>query len=365
MTRRAYWLSEDAAKRLDGIVERIEASASVAVDPAELEGVHERLNIREVMADLPEGMTEDDFVGVVKLAMLTECATDSYAAVFYEGARDYNAPWLGRFTERTWVPDEYTHTAPFRSMLLSAGFEEAELDREIKQVLEKTYVHACGKTPVELTTFGMIQEFLTDHWHGLIAKLLKKHAPHASSLATRVKRRETLHYIWYKEMTAAQIEENPDLLHLVAATGASFNMPGVSLVPEYQLRALDWMPFMGADLDRNARVIVRSLFDIAGSPARAGEMLLEIAVLRGLNIGKLSAERAKAIIDRLGGRGYGLLGEAVLECVGLPIPPETQARADARLAGGVPTVGALQERLRGMVRTSIARRIDLSPFSKA
>ncbi|MCE2469797.1 MAG: acyl-ACP desaturase [Dehalococcoidia bacterium] len=365
MSRRGYWLSEDASRRLEGIVERIEEKASVAIDPSELEGVHERLNVREVLADLPEGFSEDDFVGVVKLAMLTECATDSYAAVFYEGARDYNAPWLGRFTERTWVPDEYTHTAPFKSMLLSVGFEEAELDREIRQVLDKTYVHSCGKTPVELTTFGILQEFLTDHWHGLIAKMLKNRAPHAASLATRVKRRETLHYIWYKEMTAAQIEENPELLHLVAATGASFNMPGVSLTPEYQLRALEWMPTMGANLDRNSREIVRHLFDIAGNTQRAGEMLLEVAALRGMTLGKVSAERAKAVLDRLGGRGYTLLGEAVLECVGLPIPAEIQARADARLAGGVPTIGALQERLRGMLRTSIARRIDLSSLSKA
>ena len=365
MSQRDYWLSEDASRRLESIVERIEEKASVAVYPFELEGVHERLNVREVMADLPPGMGEEDFVGVMKLAMLTECATDSYAAVFYEGAREYNAPWLSRFTERTWVPDEYTHAAPFKSILLSAGFEEAELDREIKHVQDKTYVHSCGKTPVELTTFGVLQEFLTDHWHGLIAKLLKKRAPHAAALAMRVKRRETLHYIWYKEMTAAQIEENPELLHLVAATGSSFNMPGVSLASEYQLRALEWMPMMGADLDRNARKIVRHLFDIAGNTERAGEMLLEVAALRGMTLGMVSAERAKSVLDLLGGRGYALLGEAVLECVGLPIPPEAQARADARLAGGVPTIGALQERLRGMLRTSIARRIDLSSLSKA
>ena len=360
-----YALPRSASQRIEPLLDSIERRANVAVEPRELENIHERLNVRDVVADLPEGLSEEDFVGILKLAMLTECATDSYAAVFYEGAEEHNAPWLKRFTERTWVPDEYTHTAPFKAMLMSMDFSEEELDAEIARVQGATYVHACGRTPVELTTFGMIQEYLTDHWHGLIAKLLRNRAPVAADLATRVKRRETLHYVWYQRMSAAQVEANPELVSLVADTVSTFNMPGVSLVPEYQLRALEWLPPMGADLQRNARAIIRSLYEVAGNTRRAGEILMDVAVLRGIPIAKLSPERVQGLIERLGGRGYSLLGEAVLDSVGLPLPADVGRHASDKYVGAIPTLAALQDRLRAKVRALIARRIDISSISKA
>jgi hypothetical protein len=85
--------------------------------------------LRALLAGLPEGMTEDDLVGMLKLAMLTESATDSYAAVFADGAQRYNTPWLTRFNEKVWVPDEHTHYLPYKLMLQSLGYGEQELDQ--------------------------------------------------------------------------------------------------------------------------------------------------------------------------------------------------------------------------------------------
>ena len=280
---RTYALPKETNARIDGLVDEIERSPFGAPTTLDLEGAYERLNIKAVIDDLPEGLDEEDLRGILMLAMLTECATDSYADVFYEGARDYGAPWLGRFTERTWVPDEYTHADPFKSMLMSMGHSEAELDDHMKRVQEKTFVHSSGKTPVELTTFGMIQEFLTDHWHGMIAGLLQRKAPEAAHLANEIKKRETLHYMWYREMTAMQVQANPDLLHYVAETVTSFSMPGMSLVPEYQGRAMEWMTPAGADMQRNAREIIRHLYEIGGNTKRAGELLIDIAVIKGSN----------------------------------------------------------------------------------
>ncbi len=362
---RTYALPKETNARIDGLVDEIERSPFGAPTTLDLEGAYERLNIKAVVDDLPEGLDEEDLRGILMLAMLTECATDSYADVFYEGARDYGAPWLGRFTERTWVPDEYTHADPFKSMLMSMGHSEAELDDHMKRVQEKTFVHSSGRTPVELTTFGMIQEFLTDHWHGMIAGLLQRNAPEAAYLANEIKKRETLHYMWYREMTAMQVQANPDLLHLVAETVTSFSMPGMSLIPEYQSKALEWMKPAGADMQRNAREVIRHLYEIGGSTKRAGELLIDIAVIKGISIAGMSPTRAQAIIDRLGGAGYSLLGEAVLECVGLPMPDGIGQRYDDKLIGAVPTPGALYDRLRAKIRTVVVGRLDLSSVTGA
>ncbi len=170
---------------------------------------------------------------MVKLAMLTESATDSYAAVFMEGARAHDADWLVRFNQNIWVPDEHTHFAPYKLMLLSLGYSEEELDREIRETCELHYDHCTGTSPVELTTYGAIQEYLTDHWHGMIGQMLRESAPYAARCANMIKRRETLHTVWYRDMTALQVEENPEMLGLVANTLTTFQMPGTRLVPQY------------------------------------------------------------------------------------------------------------------------------------
>ena len=360
-----YALPEGTNAHIDDLVEEIERSPFGSPTPVDLAGVYERLHIKDVVDDLPEGLNEEDLRGILMLAMLTECATDSYATVFYEGARDYGTPWLTRFTERTWVPDEYTHADPFKSMLMSMGHSEAELDDHIKRVQEKTFVHSSGKTPVELTTFGILQEFLTDHWHGMIAGLLTRRAPEAAHLANEVKKRETLHYMWYREMTAIQVQANPDLLHLVAEAVTSFSMPGMSLIPEYQSKALDWMMPAGADMQRNAREVIRHLYALGGNTKRAGELLIEIAIIKGIPIAGLSPTRAQSIIDRMGGVGYSLLGEAVLESVGLPMPEGVGKRNDNKLVGAVPTWGALYDRGRGKLRSLIVGRLDLSTVTGA
>ncbi|MBT18329.1 MAG: hypothetical protein CL889_05095 [Dehalococcoidia bacterium] len=356
----SYVLPHETTRKLNELVESIETSPLSKVRPGELDPPDEPLNVNAVIDDLPTGLNENDLVGIISLSMLTECATDSYAEVFLDAAKHHSAPWLGRFTSNTWVPDEYNHTNPFKAMLLDMGFSEQELDASIKETLEKTYVHTTGKSPVELTTFGMIQEYLTDHWYGMLAKLIKRRAPQAALLATKVKRRETLHYVWYKEMSCIQVESDPGLLPLVAESVTSFTMPGGSLVPEYQNHVLQWMAGAGADLNYNAQQMVKHLFDIAGNSSRAGKLLTDVAISAGLNIGPVKATHIQGLIEKLGGRGYELLGEAVLESVGLPIASHNQTSQNRRILGTVPTPNAIYEKFRSKIRKSIANRIDLS-----
>ena len=350
----AYRLPKTAAPKLEALVDQIVDRPGDLIDIDEIRASHDRLDIRDVVATLPSGFTEGDFVGVLKLAMLTECATDSYAAVFERGAKEYDAPWLGRFNQDIWVPDEHTHYTPYMPMLLSMGFSEEELDREIREVREKPYDHCCGSTPIELTTYGVIQEYLTDHWHGLIGKLLKERAPYASHCVNLVKRRETLHTMWYRDMTAVQVEENPEMLGMVADTMISFEMPGTSLVPELGTRATEWMGKVDVNFKQMAFDFVRTFSEVSKTMRRNGELLMEIAVRRGYRMGPFPPALVQRALNMLGGPGYGLLGEAVLERVGLPLP-----KREGRQDSGMRFYSGMYEKVRAKARSFIAGRIDL------
>jgi len=74
----------------------------------------------------------------------------------------------------------------------------------------------------------------------------------------------------------------------------------------------------------------------------------------------VKATHIQGLIEKLGGRGYELLGEAVLESVGLPIASHNQTSQNRQILGTVPTPNAIYEKFRSKIRKSIANRIDLS-----
>jgi len=355
MSQTTYSMPKSAAPKLEALVDQIVARPGAVLDVKVLEERSAQLDISKVIETLPEGITREDFVGILKLAMLTECATDSYAAVFTEGADKYDAPWLNRFNQTVWVPDEYTHYAPYKYMLQSLGYSEEELQREMRETKERVYTHCCGNSPVELTTYGTVQEFLTDHWHGLIAKLLKPAAPYAAQSANLVKRRETLHTVWYRDMTALQVEENPELIELVGKTLTTFEMPGAAVAPAYGPHALDWMQRTNVDFAQIARDLIRHFSESAGSVKRSGQLLVDMAVYRDYPIGPFPAKFVRGAMNRLGGAGYGLLGEAALEKVGLPVPARWIGKPDS----GIWYHTGIYEKIRTKMRNFIINRIDL------
>lgn len=346
-----FHLPPSAVSRLDALVDGIEANQGPLLNPAEMRAAAEGLNIRSAVEHLPEDMTLEDFTGILKLAMLTECATDSYSAVFQDGAERFDSPWLARFNERVWTPDEHTHYTPYKLMLQSLGYSEEELDLDMREVQERNYEHCCGRTPIELTTYGIIQEYLTDNWHGMISQLLKPSAPYAARCASMVKRRETLHTTWYREMTAIQLEENPEMLDLLANTVLSFQMPGTSLVPEFGTRSLEWMSKANVDFPRVARDFVRNFQQVAGTMKRAGQLFVELAAKRDVRLGPVPVSMFRRLMDKIGGAGYGLIGEALLDKFGIPRPTSEGQRGPVSLPPRM--YEAFRSRMRGMIMSRI------------
>jgi hypothetical protein len=312
-----YALPERTTKALEALVDKIEANPGQLIRPAEVEACPSDVDMAQLAASLPEGLSEDDLVGILKLALLTECATESYGDEIQECATRFDAAWLARFNAKVWVPDELTHHLPYKKMLLDLGFSEAELDREIKDTQQRRYVHYGGPKPIHMTTFAMIQELLTDTYHGLIANLLRPTAPLAASMVMQIKRRETLHAVWYRDMTALQIEANPEFVAEVAEQANQFEMPSLSLVPDLHEQGMRWQHSMGAEPEQIIRTLLRYVHEAFGDARLTGELVVRLAAAQKVSLGPLPAAPIQAALNRLGGPGYGLVGEAVLERIGL------------------------------------------------
>ena len=148
-----------------------------------------------------------------------------------------------------------------------------------------------------------------------------------------------------------QVEENPELIGLVAKTLCSFQMPGTRLVPQFGTRALEWMGKTHVDFNVVAKDIVRNFYDVAGSVKRAGELMVDVAVRSGSSFGPVPSRWVQAALNRFG--GYSLVGEAALDKIGLPTPSDI-ALGDRR--------PGLYQRFRHRMRGVIADRIDSGLF---
>jgi hypothetical protein len=344
-----YAIPPETAGRLESLVQAIRRNPGRMIEVGEFESLRPQLHVRSILSARPAGVSEDDVVGILRLALLTECATDTFAAAIEERAIRYGAGWLACFTRDVWAPDERTHAAPYKLILRDLGFSEAQLDRDIRATRDQCLEHKSGDTPMHLTSYGMLSEFATDNWHGAIARMLRATSPVAAYMANRIKRRETFHRVWYRDMTALQVEGDPALASHLAEVILTFRMPGASLVPELQGQAGHWMTVLGYDFRASTKELVRIVESCLADVGQLGRLLVHIAAERGEALGPVSAKHIRMAFDRVGGRGYGLVGEALLESVGLDYLVE------------IPTAGGKDRqrarRLRQLFRSWLASKI--------
>ena len=104
----------------------------------------------------------------------------------------------------------------------------------------------------------------------------------------------------------------------------------------------------------SSKELIRNFAESAGTVKRSGMLVVEMAVARGYPIGPFPSRFVRAAMNRLGGPGYGLLGEAMLEKVGLPLPSQKGPQDS-----GFRFYSGIYEKIRGKMRTFIANRIDV------
>lgn len=171
----------------------------------------------------------------------------------------------------------------------------------------------------------------------------------AAYMVQRVQQREAIHATWYRDMTAIQIEENPRLIKHMAEAYARFQMPGNEIVPHLEAHAHEWMFAMGEDINRVKRDLLNlNNLVLHGNPELAGRLLVDMADLQGKKLGPFSAHHMNLALNRfgrVGGAGYGLIGEAAMQKVGLgELFDDT---------------GSIPARIRGVLRTEVEKRLPL------
>jgi hypothetical protein len=87
-----YSLPAAAVDRLEAMVDGIVRKPGAFIDPDDAAELTAGLDHRAVLDSLPAGISEDDWVAILRLAMLTECATESYAEQIGLRAAWYGAP---------------------------------------------------------------------------------------------------------------------------------------------------------------------------------------------------------------------------------------------------------------------------------
>lgn len=314
-----FWLPETAIISLQNKVTGIRQNPGNLVDPNKLEELQGKFSMKDIMRNLPQGLTEDTFIEILKLAVLTECKTTDYSNVFRMGSKKFDAPWLGGDNGfiPVWERDELGHTKPFEILLLSAGYSEKQLRREVAEAREKTYDHATNITPIGLTTYGMTQELLTDHYYGLISNVVRRISLPAAAVVGLVKGREALHTLWYRDLTALQVEGNPDLTHFAAEAVGNFGLPGNSFIPELQGKAGKFLKAMGANFEGLLKDMVLRLYQAVGNNEKLlGKLLVEAGTINKDKKNPL-LERVKDFCDSMNESGYGIIGQGILDRAGL------------------------------------------------
>ncbi|MEX0682872.1 MAG: acyl-ACP desaturase [Dehalococcoidia bacterium] len=312
------------------------------IDPRVFEQIEEQIDLARLIPGLADSIPYEDFVKALRLALLTESATDTYSIQFQEVAKLYGADWLAAFNERVWDPDEQTHRTPYFRTLVGMGCDGAELQREMKQAQEREFDRKGASDPASITMFGTVQELLTDAYHGTVAFAIKPYAPLAAHGIFLVKKREKLHTEWYRKMTGIQLEHNPELLANAAYVTAHFEMPEAQVAPELAPMGGDYLKMMGMNPSQVLKDLLRIFYQLTGDVDKTGQFLLDVAAEKGIKVKGISVKFLRSLFVQLHLTGF--IGEVILQSMGLSYLFQKEEQI------------TLRGRVRALLRNAVAER---------
>ena len=206
-------------------------------------------------------------------------------------------------------------------MLVDFGINQTQLDFEIGEARETTDYqtkHNSGLHPIALTTYGLIQECITDYWY----ELQRAFFPSSSNTAKiigKVKGREALHTVQFRSLTALQLEADPFLLKEVIHAIKSFEMPSnhIPNVSAIEAKTQTWIPKMNGSVLKLLERIITHLHIALQDKEKLGKVLTEYASSKEQRFFSLVPNHIVAIcLDKIKG-GHGIIGEVILEDLGI------------------------------------------------
>jgi hypothetical protein len=344
-----YRMSQSGIEKLEAFSAGIIRNPGRMIDPQIFDQIEEQIDLTRLIPGLASTIPYDDLLKALRLALLTESATDTYSVQFQEVAAGHGASWLGAFNEKVWDPDEQTHRTPYFRTLVGMGCDPAELQREMRQAQERQFDRKSANDPASATMFGTVQELITDTYHGAVAFTLKPYAPLAAHGIFLVKKREKLHTEWYRKMTGIQLEHNPDLLANAAFITAHFEMPEKQVAPQYADRGGDYLLMMGMNRKQVVKDMMRVFHQLTGDIHKTGQFLLDVAAERGITVKGISVRYLRSLLVQLQMTGF--IGEVVLQSMGLSYLFQEEEQV------------SLKGRLRALLRNVVAERVGIASIA--
>ena len=289
------------------------------VNQSDLDSMFETYKPEEIIAQ--SKMSASDLVDTFKLSFITESLTEQYADTYLTGAKNHGAIWLSNYVTGFWAPDESGHADPFKNILVDFGIDKSELERQVQEAFDSVSyqeVHSSGYHPIELTTYGMIQECITDYWYELQRGFFPEES-NTTKILSKVKGREALHTVQFRNLTAIQLESDPGLMKLIIHAISNFQMPSnhIPLVANIESKTQKWIPRMNGDITILLTRIIGNINAMLQDKAKLGELIVGYASLKEKRFLRYvpNVFVSKAIGNIRG--GHGLVGEIVLEHLGL------------------------------------------------
>ena len=289
------------------------------VDSDEVESMFDNISLDQIVKD--SDLSADEIVDTFRLSLITESLTEQYSSTYRIGAENHKADWLLDYIVRFWEPDELSHADPFKKVLTNFGVESRNLDIEINEARSETayqHVHASGFHPIALTTYGTLQECITDYWYELQRDFFPPRS-RTSTILSKVKGREALHTVQFRDLTAIQLESDPYLIDEIIPAVINFKMPGNHIPPvkEIESRTQALLPRMGGEVTELLKRIINHMHVMLGDKDVLGKLLMKYA---SNSEKRFISSVPNSLISQCVGMirgGHGLVGEIVLEQFGL------------------------------------------------
>jgi len=136
---------------------------------------------------------------------------------------------------RTWTSEEDQHGVLLDTYLLLTDNGDAWQRHKNRKLVTEGGFETGLQTPLETMVYTSIQERATMVFYLNVAQACESMDAGLARVLRRLARDETLHYTFYRDVTKAHLEMNPNLVEMVTEVMLKFEMPGVGM-PDYAHR---------------------------------------------------------------------------------------------------------------------------------
>lgn len=325
------------------------------IQTSDLESMFENFSPEKIVET--SNLSSDEVIDSFRLSLITESLTEQYAETYKIVADMHDAQWLNNFVKGFWEPDELGHADPFKNILIDFGINQKDLEIEIgdaKSSIDYQTEHSSGFHPIALTTYGMIQECITDYWYELQRKFFPTDS-NTYKVLSQVKGREALHTVQFRDLTALQLEKDPNLLEHIIHAAVAFEMPSnhIPAVKEIEAKTREWIPQMNGSVSELLRRIINNINLVLNDHSKIGRLILAYASRSEKQFFQFIPNRiVTAAITNIQG-GTSLVGEIVLDQLGLKV---------AEIESPKTYIEEVQFRLKNILKRWATERLNIEGF---